>query len=258
MMQEEYPDGWKPEDVEAPGKKFRIRYIGYEPPGGLLSKPLAEAIDELPNKWTSVACSYDVVPRLSIQALQLLREEVLDELYKCHRSKLRLAFLCLAGAVRHFRPLCCLRRPCFCFFEWLGGGPLPPDDLKRQVSQPFWADASRPCRIKSTDWFSKLYLPGRVAYMRPTAMKMLAAGMYEKDTDWVAEWVHREDLASEHNGNLLRVILTYRSLELHFPAILHHAYTHAAQNIGVESGFYDPPRVESVSQPLPPPSRLPA
>mmetsp|Transcript_110796 Transcript_110796/g.320202 ORF Transcript_110796/g.320202 Transcript_110796/m.320202 type:complete len:850 (+) Transcript_110796:50-2599(+) len=124
----------KPEFAEA-------RAVVFEPPGGLLSKRLAEATGRL--GFVAAVCSHDWISRLSVRAVQELRERVLDELHGCDRSKMQLAMIAISNFFHKSRGLpCCLRLVCCCcgigpmlsrLFLRLGGGPLKH---RHEVSDP--------------------------------------------------------------------------------------------------------------------------
>ena len=61
------------------------RYVGFEPPGGLLSKRLSEQTASL--GFLAAVCANDWIARLSVRAVQDMRERVLDALGECDRSK---------------------------------------------------------------------------------------------------------------------------------------------------------------------------
>jgi hypothetical protein len=113
-----------------------VHYIGFEPPGGLLSKRLARETARL--GWISAVCANDWISRLSIRAMQRLRERVLDELGKCNRSKLQLSLLATAGLLKQTPVLSCACWPFATLLQHLGGGPLRFNENALQ-SKPYLA-----------------------------------------------------------------------------------------------------------------------
>merc|ERR1712228_1154119 len=96
------------------------RYVGFEPPGGTISKKLQEETSRL--GWISCACGHDWITRLSIRAVQNLREKVINELVKCDRSKCQLLCLISASILLGLSARCF--KCCASWLERLGGGPL--------------------------------------------------------------------------------------------------------------------------------------
>merc|ERR1711879_202764 len=80
----------------------------------------------------------------------------------------------------------------------------------------------------NVEFFEELWPPSRIAYFRPIAQKWWCCGWYPVDSKWTAEWVQPEDLHE--------IILSARSVELHFPNIIQHAYRSAASRFGAIRG----------------------
>lgn len=195
-----------------------VRYIGFEPPGGLLSKRIARETARL--GWVSAVCANDWISRLSIKALQSLREQVLDELSVCDRSKFQLCLLSLAGFFRQLPASCCFCWPFANMFYHLGGGRLCAKD-DAVMHKPSFLTRCPEQQAEEGFWFSELWPPGRLAYFRPLVEKFWFCGLYQQGLEWVAEWAQPEDLQE--------IILSYRSMELHFPNIIEDAYADAAR-----------------------------
>jgi len=222
-----------------------VTYVGFEPPGGLMSKRLSDKTAEL--GFLSAVCANDWISRLSIRGVQELREQMLDELEQCDRSKVQIVALVCSCVLRRHMPRCCglVAR----MFEKIGGGPLhiaSDAPVRRGLStlrsqQKRWLAAMtslfRPPgageklefnRQNSADeavqLFAELWPPSPCLYFRPQAHEFWFCGCYEVATDWTAEWVKPEDLHE--------IIISPRSVELHFPNILKRAYTSAALNLG--------------------------
>lgn len=195
-----------------------VRYVGVEPPGGLLSKRLAEKTVKL--GWLSAICAYDWVPRISIKALQKLREKILDELETCDRSKLQIALVVLGRVFFHTPCLCWLRRPLAAFFEFLGGGPLGDGCLANHGVQAIMELQQH--RNEQGFWFEELWPPGRLAYFTPLSQESLFCGQCLRDTDVIIEWVRPEDLQEN-------LVISARTFELHFLWIIEYTSTSSSQ-----------------------------
>eukprot|EP00928_Gymnodinium_smaydae_P031986 TRINITY_DN23295_c0_g1_i1.p1 TRINITY_DN23295_c0_g1~~TRINITY_DN23295_c0_g1_i1.p1 ORF type:complete len:779 (+),score=61.15 TRINITY_DN23295_c0_g1_i1:70-2406(+) len=203
---------------QMPNLRSRIRYVGFEPPGGLLSASLAHKTAEM--GWISVTCGYDMIPRLSVKAMQCLREDVLYELSRCHRSKFQLTALLIGGLIKYSRFLFCVKRPLSRLFECVGGGPLTSSTHVRENETIHVA-----ARINDISWFNQLHPAGRIVYCKPLSEEWQACGLYPRASSWQAEWVEA--------SMLQRVILSYRSMEMHLPPVIKDAYKLAAERIGV-------------------------
>jgi len=220
------------------GRDFsdRVRAVCFEPPGGLLSKQLSDLTGKL--GFVSAVCANDWISRLSIRGVQDLRERILDELEACDRSKWQLTMLMFSRLARKSavmplpRYLCCcacLGKPLANMFLRWGGGPLrrrsvfgrPP---ARQGLSVLRKDAPPPPSA-SFALFNELWPPSRVIYFRPTALEWWCSGSYQLGREWVAEWIDPQDLHE--------IIVSTRSVELHFPNILRDAYFSAAAQLGV-------------------------
>lgn len=187
------------------------RYVGVEPPGGLLSRRLARETVRL--GWMSSVCSHDWVPHLSVKAMQLLREEVIDEIEGCDRSKWQIFLVFLGRAVMLApRWICPCRLALGGLLERAGGGPLHIKNpvMKRQVS---FMSPLRLARQSKSFWSEELFPPGRLAYFRPLAQEPLLCGYYLRDCRTTAHWIEPEALISA-------LVLSSRTLELHFPWVI--------------------------------------
>ncbi|CAE8623379.1 unnamed protein product [Polarella glacialis] len=213
-----------------------VRFVGFEPPGGLLSKRLAKATQEL--GWVSAVCSYDWVPRLTMRSVQAIRKQALQELAACKRSKLQLALLQLGGLISHSGLLCCcLRSPLAGLLEWLGGGRLAFTSAGGSVTFADESDPEVPIPGSPDHWLTpcggaeddaqvpELWPPGLIAYFRPVHSEPWLCGYYMRDLEWVVEWIHP--------AHLSEIVLSLRAVELHFPNIIQHAYRQAARALGL-------------------------
>mmetsp|Transcript_105679 Transcript_105679/g.309084 ORF Transcript_105679/g.309084 Transcript_105679/m.309084 type:complete len:753 (-) Transcript_105679:123-2381(-) len=203
-----------------------VRYIGFEPPGGLLSKRLSELTGQL--GFLAAVCANDWISRLSIRAVQDIRERLLDELEQCDRSKLQLTWLVLGRGLQAYLPMLPCR-PFVRLCEWLGGGALdfeepPCSGLSHTgfARRGFSSLRSRVsvCQPAGSGLFTELWPPSRIVYFRPIAVTMWVCSMYEVATRWTAEWAQPEDLHE--------LILAARSVELHFPNIIKSAFRSVA------------------------------
>mmetsp|Transcript_21497 Transcript_21497/g.47690 ORF Transcript_21497/g.47690 Transcript_21497/m.47690 type:complete len:713 (-) Transcript_21497:85-2223(-) len=192
-----------------------VRFVGFEPPGGLLSKRLVKCTTDL--GWISAVCAHDWVSRLSIRGVQLLRDKVIKELQQCARSKLQIAMLLVSGFFKYAVALWWFRFPIAALFQWLGGGPLK---RKQNLGD---GEGLNVALLDGKLW-PPLYPPGHIAYFRPTDSEWWCCGRYHLDCKWTAHWVNCEDLTE--------IIVSLRSVELHFPNIIQHAYKQAAGRLG--------------------------
>merc|ERR1712039_922068 len=106
---------------------------------------------------------------------------------------------------------------------WIGMTLPVAEEMSVRVVQTNVRDR-RSLRENAKFWFPELYPAGKILYVRPTSAQMRCCGMYEQDTEWTAEWVRRE--------NLRPLILSWRSMELHFPNIIKVAFKEASRAIG--------------------------
>lgn len=203
-----------------------VRYVGLEPPGGSLSRRLAQETERL--GWLSGICSHDWVPRLSVLALQELREAVLDELMQCPRSKLQVTALLLASACRRRGPLRLLAPP----LEFLGGGSLAcsarelPQSARGSTRSLRALVEARRQHLEgagSREWATRLVPPGRLLWVRPQHREALCCGLGGRDAAWEAAWVEASALGS--------LVLDYKSVELHFPHIVKRAFASAVATL---------------------------
>lgn len=211
-----------------------VHYVGFEPPGGLASPSLARVAQKL--GWVAAVCANDWIARLSIRNVQSTRERVLDAIVKCQHSKLGILILVLSGMVSSLRPTCAcitlLRKPLVQMLQCLAGGPLmevsdvdcdeEPCEFRSKMSI-----LRRTRAIENSDGsklFPRLWPAGNIVYFRPVAQQELCGGWYQHDTQWVAEWVQPADLDE--------IIISFKSVEYHFPNILKYAYSQAAVGLG--------------------------
>lgn len=179
----------------------RVKAVCIEPPGGLLSKRLAEQTEDF---ILSLVTADDWIARLSALNVEKLREEAIEKIARCNMSKTRLAVHLLGRCLRH----CCFARP-------QGGGPgdftvegvrLMQGRIEAQRKAGFWAPA--------------MYPPGRIVHLRPTGTSRSRCCNYRMHTDFRAEWVDR--------GSLNEIVLSMKAVEHHFPNIIEWALKDAA------------------------------
>merc|ERR1712107_539678 len=193
--------------------------------------------------WISGVCSHDVIPRLSIRALQELRDNVIDELLHCTRSKLQLVMLLIAGMLSS----CCT--PLARCIQCLAGGPLQfvsVEERKHLFSEvmlkfhdmfPKLSDEDvdplerHIVRLKEGEQrlYPILVPPGKLAQVVPLYSETVIYGCksFHRNPSWKAQWVEPQQLTE--------IILTPRSLELHFPNILKTAFRSALDNLVEQS-----------------------
>eukprot|EP00927_Polykrikos_kofoidii_P083365 TRINITY_DN8514_c0_g3_i1.p1 TRINITY_DN8514_c0_g3~~TRINITY_DN8514_c0_g3_i1.p1 ORF type:complete len:779 (-),score=103.01 TRINITY_DN8514_c0_g3_i1:30-2366(-) len=226
------------------GLDTRVQYVGFEPPGGLLSKRLSDETGKM--GFMVGVCANDLISRLSIRAVQAIREDMLDLLQECKRSKVQLVLLIISRIFRSLWVCCCFRGLLFQLFEKLGGGALHfqehDEDLEVSSRGPRTSfSAVRAHRSNASaeepKFFNDLWPPSKVVYFRPVAAQKWCCGKYQVANEWMAEWVQPEDLHE--------IIVTPKSAELHFPNIITGAYLSAAVKCGAVDNCSVPEFVSS-------------
>eukprot|EP00747_Dinoflagellata_sp_TGD_P013122 gnl/TRDRNA2_/TRDRNA2_122275_c1_seq1.p1 gnl/TRDRNA2_/TRDRNA2_122275_c1~~gnl/TRDRNA2_/TRDRNA2_122275_c1_seq1.p1 ORF type:complete len:390 (-),score=50.56 gnl/TRDRNA2_/TRDRNA2_122275_c1_seq1:21-1190(-) len=231
-----------------------VRYVGFEPPGGLLSPTLARITVEL--GWVSSVVVHDWIPRLSLRSLQSLRESVLDELIVCPYSKLQIAaFLSRRLLLRCFMCYCiqCLitglssicgllcRRLRFRRLVDAVVSPKGEPESDRHARELF-VDGLTPCspaaaalleerRAQRNDpnfWVEPMMPPGRLIFLRPQGSELVFSGCVSRYTAWTAEWGNCEDLKD--------MLVVPDAVEAHFPHMVAVALTSAARNLDPDLG----------------------
>merc|ERR1712087_891417 len=74
------------------------------------------------------------------------------------------------------------------------------------------------------DFFNELWAPGSIVYFKPVSQSWWCCGLYQVSNQWTAEWAEPEDLHE--------LIISLRSVEMHFPNLLRDAYRSAATRLG--------------------------
>eukprot|EP00928_Gymnodinium_smaydae_P061398 TRINITY_DN45481_c0_g1_i1.p1 TRINITY_DN45481_c0_g1~~TRINITY_DN45481_c0_g1_i1.p1 ORF type:complete len:833 (-),score=131.33 TRINITY_DN45481_c0_g1_i1:57-2528(-) len=190
-----------------------VRYVGFEPPGCVLSPRLSEECQRL--GWYAMVCAHDWVPRLSGRAAQRLCDHALDELEACNRSKWQLVLLLISGAVKRYgHLLCCMRRPVSAYFTWLAGGPLPQAGEAGAYGYGRLPTNVSPA-VRSGNTFPEMLPPGNILYLRPVACEPLCAG-YKRTAEWAAEWADPVDMQQEF-------IVASDAFKLHVPWVYEYA-----------------------------------
>ncbi|XP_058891507.1 diacylglycerol lipase-beta-like isoform X1 [Acipenser ruthenus] len=114
-----------------------LKCYAFSPPGGLLSKPLADYSKEF---IVSVVLGKDLVPRLSIPNMEDLKRSILRMVANCNKPKYQILLRC-------------------CWYEVFGGNPddLPTELERRQQRSPSYhsLESEHP----------PLYLPGRILHI---------------------------------------------------------------------------------------------
>jgi sn1-specific diacylglycerol lipase len=171
---------------------IRVRGFAFSPPGGLLSRPLADATKRF---ITSVIVGDDVIPRLSVSTLELLRDETLYMLAHTTASKADLlGSLCRERLSLSAPPLCrsALGRACW-QVDW-ARAPEPPSELGALLLN-MHANAAPP-----PDDSSVLWPPGRIVHLTRAD---------DDDGTWRAAEIEKEPLQ--------RIVLSKRMMQDHFP-----------------------------------------
>ncbi|CAK0870049.1 unnamed protein product [Prorocentrum cordatum] len=149
----------------------------------------------------------------------------LDEIEGCERSKWQILLVFLGRAVL-LAPMwaCPCRLALGGLLERLGGGPLHlrRPAVRRVVSFMSPLRAARECK---SFWAEELFPPGRLAYFRPLAQEPLLCGYCLRDCRTAAHWAEPEGLSTE-------LVLSTRTLELHFPWVIRDISARAARGRG--------------------------
>mmetsp|Transcript_108144 Transcript_108144/g.316189 ORF Transcript_108144/g.316189 Transcript_108144/m.316189 type:complete len:803 (+) Transcript_108144:121-2529(+) len=242
-----------------------VRYVGFAPPGGTMSKKLTELTTSL--GWLSGVCSHDMISRLSVHVLQELREKVLQELHECKRTKFQIAMLLLAAWWQQCLLLMFFSMPFSIIFEWLGGGgiefagqPLKTHSEAVEGAQNFLktrAEARLGRSLDSTELLQHRALLAEAASEDEAETDMLRAGMMLRTLDvkfypqllppgrvayvrpTLAEPLlcgiaHRDTKWTAEWArpqDFSEVILAWRSVELHLPNIMEPAFRSALEEL---------------------------
>ncbi|KAM6951225.1 diacylglycerol lipase-beta [Aplochiton taeniatus] len=168
-----------------------LRCYAFSPPGGLMSKALADYSKEF---VVSVVLGKDLVPRLSIPNMEDLKKRILKMVSNCSKPKYRIL---LQG----------------CWYELFGGDPddfpTEMDNREEQLSQPLLGEESLMIR-RSSSYQSlasedspvhtahlPLYLPGRILHITedgPSRRSCFSQVRYR--AEWSSETAFRSVLIS--------------------------------------------------------------
>lgn len=238
-----------------------VRYVGFNPPGCVVSPALAEEIERHLG-WYSLVLAQDWISRMSLRSLQFLREEVLDELMCNRHSKLWLAVLLsrreLAYLPRQGWPPCL--RPLFLGWRcpWSRGRDAAEPELShgadvesgqaRELGHSWTAPITllprsaafdhggmaarlaraRRGRREEVDFYAvATRCPGRRLVLRPTANERLLCGLYSRTTAWSASWWQQTDGLDE-------VLVSRRAIESHFPFVVEAALRAATDGLAAD------------------------
>lgn len=197
-----------------------VRFVGFETPGGLLSKRLSHETQRL--EWVTVACAFDWVPRIGIRNLLRIKKAALRQMKHCSRSKLQLTMLLVAAFIKGRRWLCCFRRPLARLFQCLGGGPLTydlaPDEAGHESEEALLQpEANGEDAQTLAGWkpFPELWPGGDIFYLVPVQDETYCCRFLECNRDWTAVWADPRDLNE--------LILSLRAIEFHVPWVYEHA-----------------------------------
>lgn len=208
-----------------------IHFVGFEPPGCVLSKRLARETQKL--GWISTVCAHDFVPRISIKSVQRILNGAISELEACDRSKLQITCLLVSGFLRQARCLGCFRRPIANLWEFLGGGPLTGIvDSGHKLAQVDLPRANRS--------YPDMCPPGDLVYLRPLACELRCCSLFQKDIEWCAEWADPQDVQQEF------ILSIPRAIELHTPWVYQDAISCVVDSFVQVAGA---PKVCAFSQP---------
>ncbi|XP_030067547.1 diacylglycerol lipase-beta [Microcaecilia unicolor] len=157
-----------------------LRCYAFSPPGGLLSKPLADYSKDF---IVTVVVGKDFISRLSMPNMEDLKNRILRMVVNCNKPKYRIL---LQG----------------CWYEMFGGNPDDfPTELDRQsqaaLSQPLLAEESLTRQspsyntlfegspLNSPSQYPLLYLPGRIIHI---VEKSRTGRFCFSDVEYSAKW----------------------------------------------------------------------
>jgi len=202
------------------GSRDNVHFVGFEPPGCVMSKRLALETQRL--GWMSSVCAHDFVPRLSIKALQKITNQAISELEICTHSKLQIACLYVGGLLQHSKFLSCCCCPLVNISRWIGGRPIFGNSgAYGSCHENSVVKLSLP-RVRSD--FLDMCPPGDLMYLKPLASDAQCFGIFQKDVDWCAMWADPEDIQQE-------LILSKRAFELHVPWVYEDAINLMVENL---------------------------
>ena len=152
-----------------------LRCVAFNPPGGLLSAPLARISREF---CTSVVVGTDAISRLGIPTMQRLIDDMVLALARCKRPKLAVLTDLMLG--RRADPA--TAPPTFCAFEDIG--PEAKAALQKYV-------ATSKLHAAEVD-MTELYPPGEVIFLRPFANADPKKRADDEAEVWDAVWMAPE------------------------------------------------------------------
>ncbi|KAI9563691.1 hypothetical protein GHT06_011155 [Daphnia sinensis] len=172
----------------------KVRCFSFSPPGGLLSLAAARFTETF---CMSVIIGDDLVPRLSLSTLDLLKRQMIAELEACRHPKYRI-FLRGCWEVVFGRP--------GSYQQPETTHPLLSETPNNNLEQPprFQSPSNRSCSVDVTQ---QLYLPGRI--LQVEEREPVDSGTYMHPTMYEARWMQRED----YN----QILVTPRMLKDHTP-----------------------------------------
>ncbi|XP_039630351.1 diacylglycerol lipase-beta [Polypterus senegalus] len=186
----------------------RLRCYAFSPPGGLLSKSLA---DYSKGFTISVVLGKDLVPRLSIPNMEDLKRRILRMVANCNKPKYRIL---LRG----------------CWYEMFGGSPDDfPTELesrRQDLTLPLLADLPSPSyqSLASDDSSSggqhpPLYLPGRILHITEEGSSGRSCF---SDVKYHAAWAEQHSFCS--------VLISPKMITDHMPDVVLKALTGLTQD----------------------------
>ncbi|CAD7703304.1 unnamed protein product [Ostreobium quekettii] len=162
----------------------------FSPPGGLMSPVLAEALSPL---CTSFVYGKDLVPRLTVGTLERLRDQMVQAVVQCQRSKASILVGGLIGKKWEEEQLF-----------------VPAEDVRPQAFvafQRYKASVESAAALDGLDPARKFIPPGRVIYLRPSKSQR-ADGKVSRT--YQAVWTTGQELVNE--GILMSPRLMYNHI----------------------------------------------
>ncbi|GAB4816776.1 hypothetical protein N2152v2_003822 [Parachlorella kessleri] len=158
-----------------------LRCWAFSPPGGLASGQVGAAAAD----WcTSMVCGKEWIPRLTVNAFNHMRDEMVYAAARCRQPKLRV----LAGLLRGKR--------------WEEGALFyPADDIPREAAatlHAYHASLERPGHLKTImEVAGDFTVPGRVIHLKPVGTQMAGRWRQQKRRLYRAVWIDAKAVQEE-------------------------------------------------------------
>eukprot|EP01135_Chromosphaera_perkinsii_P000861 Nk52_evm24s152 gene=Nk52_evmTU24s152 len=184
----------------------KAKCIAYSPPGATLSLEACEIIKPF---VTSVVLGKDMIPRMSLQAINTLRDDMVHAIANCKRGKWGV----ISGG-------------CFCFHQETDFFYKPGD--KHSEESMLLLDSYRKARSQIKDPPIRLHCPGKILHIVKTYTDknffMTAARIYN------AVWAHNEDF--------LKILVSPLMYQDHMPDEVMKVLQDVADSIRVDQEYH--------------------